>query len=82
VFQPHTYSRTKTLWDEFTACFAQADHVIVLDVYAAREKDTLGVHAADLAAAIDHPDVRYIPSFESAADTIRAHVEPDAVVIT
>jgi UDP-N-acetylmuramate--alanine ligase len=82
VFQPHTYSRTKTLWDEFRTCFAQADHVVVLDVYAAREKDTLGVHAATLAAEIDHPDARYISSFETAADYIVSHVEPEAVVIT
>jgi UDP-N-acetylmuramate--alanine ligase len=82
VFQPHTYSRTRALWDEFTACFAQADHVIVLDVYAAREKDTLGVEAANLAADMDHPDARHIPSFDAAADYIVAHVEPEAVVIT
>jgi UDP-N-acetylmuramate--alanine ligase len=82
VFQPHTYSRTKTLWDEFTACFAQADHVIVLDVYAAREEETLGVHAADLAAEIERADARYIPDFRAAADYIVSHVEPGAVVIT
>jgi UDP-N-acetylmuramate--alanine ligase len=82
VFQPHTYSRTKTLWDEFTACFAQADHVVVLDVYAAREKDTLGVHAADMAAQIENADVQYIPDFEAAADYIVSNVEPEAVVIT
>jgi UDP-N-acetylmuramate--alanine ligase len=82
VFQPHTYSRTRTLWHDFTACFGQADHIVVLDVYAAREKDTLGVRAVDLAGAIEHRDVRYIADFASAADWIRVHAEPGAVVIT
>ena len=40
VFQPHTYTRTKTLFDEFTTCFASADELILMDIYAAREKDT------------------------------------------
>jgi UDP-N-acetylmuramate--alanine ligase len=48
VFQPHTYSRTRALLDDFAASFVGADHVIVTDVYAARERDTLGVHAEDL----------------------------------
>jgi UDP-N-acetylmuramate--alanine ligase len=82
VFQPHTYSRTKTLWDDFATCFAGADHVVVLDVYAARERDTLGVHAADLATAVEHADVCYIGDFQAAADWIAASAEPGAVVIT
>jgi UDP-N-acetylmuramate--alanine ligase len=82
VFQPHTYSRTRTLWDDFASCFEQADHVVVLDVYAAREKDTLGVRAADLAAAIQHPDVRYIAGFQDAANWIGARAKPGAVVVT
>jgi len=86
VFQPHTYSRTRTLWDEFAASFAQADHVVVLDVYAAREHDTLGVSAANLASQIARAapriKVRYVPDFDTAADYIVSHVEPDAVVIT
>lgn len=40
VFQPHTYSRTKTLFNEFSEAFADADKVILADIYAAREKDT------------------------------------------
>ncbi|MBN1937870.1 MAG: hypothetical protein JW934_24665, partial [Anaerolineae bacterium] len=84
VFQPHTYSRTKTLWAEFLACFAQADHVIVLDIYAARERDALGISAEqfinDLVRV--HPDARHIGDFEQAAQYIVEHVESNAVVIT
>lgn len=48
VFQPHTYSRTKLLLHEFAAALADADRVLLLDIYAARETDTLGVSADDL----------------------------------
>jgi UDP-N-acetylmuramate--alanine ligase len=82
VFQPHTYTRTVVLWDEFTMSFAQADHVIVLDVYAARETDTLGASSAGLVERMEHPDTRYISDFDVAADYIVSHVEPDAVVIS
>ncbi len=84
VFQPHTYSRTQTLWAEFLACFAQADHVIVLDIYAARERDTLGVSAEQFAADLSrtHPDARHIADFSRAAQYIVEHAEPGAVVIT
>jgi UDP-N-acetylmuramate--alanine ligase len=82
VLQPHTYSRTKALWVGFCASFGQADHVIVLDVYPAREVDPLGVSAADLAAAIDHTDAQHISDVEHAADYIVSHIEPNAVVVT
>jgi UDP-N-acetylmuramate--alanine ligase len=82
VFQPHTYSRVAALWDEFCAAFDDADHVIVLDVYAAREKDRLGVSAAALAEQIRHPDVRHVSGLENAARAVMERVEPDAVVIT
>ncbi len=82
VFQPHTYSRLKALWDDFLRCFAQADHVVVLDVYAARESDTLGVSAGELAAQMSHPDARHIAGFDDAARYIVANAEPEAVVIT
>ena len=48
VFQPHTYSRTKALLNEFAQALSLADHVILADIYAAREKDTLGVSSKTL----------------------------------
>jgi UDP-N-acetylmuramate--alanine ligase len=70
------------LWVEFCACFDDADHVIVLDIYAAREQDTLGLSAAALAEQIRHPDVRHVSGLENAASAIADRVEPDGVVIT
>lgn len=52
VFQPHTYSRTKALLADFGAAFGDADRVMILDVYAAREADVFGVTAADLRALL------------------------------
>ena len=49
VFQPHTYTRTKALFEEFADALKGFDHVIIVDIYAAREKDTGLVHAKDLA---------------------------------
>ncbi|MGN6359558.1 MAG: UDP-N-acetylmuramate--L-alanine ligase [Thermomicrobiales bacterium] len=55
VFQPHTYSRTQLLLREFAEALALADRVVLLDIYAARERDTLGVSADDLAALLPDP---------------------------
>jgi UDP-N-acetylmuramate--alanine ligase len=48
AFQPHTFSRTKALLDSFAAALSAADRAIVLDIYPARETDTLGVTTADI----------------------------------
>jgi len=82
VFQPHTYSRTKALLGEFAASFADADHVVVTDIYAAREDDDLGVSAADIVARMKHPDVRYIPGLDEAADYLLDHLKSGDVLIT
>ncbi|MCS7222500.1 MAG: UDP-N-acetylmuramate--L-alanine ligase [Anaerolineae bacterium] len=84
VFQPHTYSRTRALLSAFANCFAEADHVLITDVYAAREHDTLGVHAAQLAEAArqTHPDVRYIGGLNEAAEILLADLRPGDVLLT
>ncbi len=52
VFQPHTYTRTKALFNEFTKCFSDTDELILMDIYAAREKDTGLVSSDELGDAI------------------------------
>ena len=52
VFQPHTYSRTKALLHDFADVLSKAEHVILADIYAARENDTLGISSRDLQAEI------------------------------
>ena len=66
VFQPHTYTRTKAFMDEFAQALSLADEVILADIYAARETDTLGVSSRDLAEKIEKLGTKatYLPSFD------------------
>ncbi len=82
VFQPHTYSRTKALFAEFVRSFDRADHVIVTDIYPAREKDDLGIQARDLVAAMRHRDARHIASLDETVDYLLQHLRPGEVLIT
>lgn len=82
VFQPHTYSRTKALLEEFAVSFSQADHVILCDIYAAREKDDLGISSKDILVLMDHPDAQYIGSLEAAVFYLQEHLKPGSVLIT
>ncbi len=66
VFQPHTYTRTKALMNEFAAALSIADHVVLADIYAAREKDNLGISSktlADRIVALGH-ECNYFPTLE------------------
>jgi UDP-N-acetylmuramate--alanine ligase len=82
VFQPHTYSRTKALLAEFAESFGDADHVIIVDIYPAREYDDLGVSAADIVARMAHPDARHIATLDGAADYLLRHLTVGDVLIT
>ena len=66
VFQPHTYTRTKAFLDEFAEALSAADEVILADIYAARETDTLGVSSGDIADRIEKLGTKahFIPSFD------------------
>jgi UDP-N-acetylmuramate--alanine ligase len=82
VWQPHTYSRTRTLLDEFAQAFDQADQVIVLPIYAARETNTMGVSSGDVVSAMRHPDARCAGSLEEAVVWLGTEVRPGDVVLT
>lgn len=82
VFQPHTFSRTRALLDDFTTCFEDADHVIAVDIYAAREFDDLSVSTTDIVTRIVHPDAHYIGELNSVVSYLLTHLQPDSVLIT
>jgi UDP-N-acetylmuramate--alanine ligase len=82
IFQPHTYSRTQALLDDFANSFDDADEVLLLDIYPAREKIDLGMHSRLLLERMTHPGARYVGSIEAAADYLLAQVQPEDVVIT
>ena len=80
IFQPHTYTRTYTLFDDFVKVLSDAKNLIITDIYAAREKDTGLVSSKQLADAID--GAIYLDSFEKAEDYIRKNAKPGDVIIT
>ncbi len=80
VYQPHTYSRTAELLEEFAASFESADRVIFADIYAAREENTYGISSARLADLVGEK-AEHIDSFEKIAKELRENVEPGDVVI-
>lgn len=84
AFQPHTYTRTKSLLNEFAEAFSDADEVIVTDIYAAREKDTFGISSRDLVnkMADRHPNARHIASLEDTAAYLSKHLKPGDLLIT
>ena len=84
VFQPHTYSRTKAFFHDFARALSHADHVILADIYAARETDTLGVSSALLCQEIRNlgTDCRYFPSFEEIEKFILENCIPGDLLIT
>jgi UDP-N-acetylmuramate--alanine ligase len=82
VFQPHTYSRTAMLIDDFATAFGDADHVLVTAIYAARERDSFGVSGADIVARMDHTDAQYLTTSEGAVAALLSRVQPGDVVIT
>lgn len=84
VFQPHTYTRTKTLFNEFTECFSQTDELLLMDIYAAREKDTGLVSSQELGDALRNKGVKCINihSHEEAASYLKSKVSTNDIVLT
>ena len=82
VWQPHTYSRTKLLLDQFAACFTDADRVLVLDIYRSRETDTLGLNGKTIIKTTDHPSAIYIGEKEDAINYLLDRIHSDDVVCT
>ena len=84
VFQPHLYSRTKLLINDFAQSFNAADQVIITDIYAAREKDTNLIHAEDLVKEIKkyNPFVRYISDFKDIVKYLKQDTSKNDIVVT
>ena len=85
IFQPHRYTRTYLLMDEFAAAFPDADRLLVLDIYAASEQPIAGVSGLTLAQKIrcrnDHP-AEFAADFAAAVDAVVEQAQPGDVVLT
>ena len=82
VFQPHRYSRTKDLLDEFGSAFSDADTVVVLPIYAASEEPIPGVTAERMAALIAGPQVKFVPDFPAAVLAVAAQAREGDLIMT
>lgn len=84
VFQPHTYSRTKNLLDEFANALLDFDHVIVTDIYAAREDNIYNISSQDLVNKINShgKNALYISDFDDIIKYLKEHTIENDIVLT
>ena len=84
VFQPHTYTRTKALLPEFARTLKLADKVVLADIYAARETDTLGISSRTLQEALqkEGAEAYYFPSFEQIENFLKKNCVHGDLLIT
>ena len=80
VWQPHTYSRTQTLFDDFVASFGEADEIIVSEVYAAREPKQ-DFSAEKVVKAMNNPAAHFIPSLPEISNYLVSQLKPGDVLI-
>lgn len=82
LFQPHTFTRTRYLLDEWRLCFARADRLYITHTYAAREDPGSGLSGADLARAVATPPATYCETFADAAQTVAGELRAGDVFFT
>ena len=84
VFQPHTYTRTKAFLDDFAEVLSEAPHVILTDIYAAREKNPGDISAEDIVKKIHSlgKNALYISDFDEIANYLLEHAVPNDLIIT
>lgn len=80
VFQPHTFSRTYQLLDDFARALAIPDHLVMTEILAVREENIYGIHTSDLAAKV--PGSCWFDSFEKIADYVMANAQGGDLILT
>jgi len=82
VFQPHTFSRTKTLLGELATCFGAADEVIITDIYAARAHERAIISPEELVSVIQHERVQHISGLDQVVAYLLRHLRAGDVLLT
>lgn len=84
IFQPHTYSRTKNLLDDFAHALTNFDNIIVTDIYAARETNTYNISSEDLVNKIESlgKKAKYISDFNDIVSYVKENAVPSDIVLT
>lgn len=80
AFQPHTYSRTKALFSQFVAVLKTVDQLVLAEIYAAREQNTVGIHSSDLAAHI--PGSVCFDTLPQVSGYLRSIAQPGDIILT
>ena len=80
AFQPHTYSRTKALFHEFTEFLTRPDMTLLAEIYAAREDNTLGISSKDLCQHI--PGSEYFPTLKALTARLKELAQPGDLILT
>ncbi len=82
VFQPHTYTRTRDFMDDFANSLFSADRVIITEIYASRERDTLGLSGRILADRIKYTHAEFAPTLEEATQMLLDDLLPGDILLT
>lgn len=84
VFQPHTYSRTKSLLGDFAKALSNFDKLIILDIYAAREQNTFDISSKDLVKKLEenNKEALYMPDFSEVVSYLKENVNENDIIIT
>ena len=85
IFQPHRYTRTKFLMDDFASCFTGCDRVDVLDIYAASEPPIPGItslHLVERMRELNFDRARYAPSEEAVIEDVLREAQPGDLIMT
>ena len=80
AFQPHTYTRTKALFDDFVEVLKQPDITLLAEIFAARETNDIGISSRDLAERI--PGAKYCATLPEVTDALRALARPGDLILT
>jgi len=82
VFQPHTYTRTRDFLDDFAASLSAADRVFVTEIYASRERDTLGMSGRNIIEKMAGATATFVPTLEDATNILLEELRPGDVLLT
>jgi UDP-N-acetylmuramate--alanine ligase len=85
AFQPHRYSRTQDLWEDFVTAFNDADYLVMTEIYAAGEEKIPGIESASLVEAIrahGHRDAHFIGDLDAVVERLLAELKPGDLVLT
>jgi UDP-N-acetylmuramate--alanine ligase len=82
IYQPHTYTRTKALFNDFLTSFDNCDILVLVPIYAAREKNLVGISSDDICKALSDKKAVSVESFQEAVDYVKKIVRCDDLVVS